>query len=69
MANNRIPRNFNHIIMRDKTGGSGSKPGDIWTITKDYSGYHGINHRTHKTYSMFVSWLRCADVFEIISIV
>lgn len=68
MKKNRIPRKFNRIIGKMLIDTNVSKAGDVIQIRKDENGYLGLNTRTQKKASFFVSLLRNGEVFELISV-
>ena len=65
---NRVPRTFNLIVVRGLTDSSGGKAGDVWHVTKDDGGYHGLNTRTGVVYQMFVEHLRAREYFEFLEV-
>lgn len=67
MKSNRIPRNFSGMFIKTLTDTSAGKCGDIFYISKNERGeYIGINERTQKSYSFFVSHLRNAEYIKIL---
>ncbi len=69
MKNNKIPRKFNCIVGRMLIDTNVSKVNDILHIQKDSEGrLLAFNTRTQEYASMFISMLRNAQVFELVSI-
>ena len=69
MKTNRIPRNFNHLLVEAKTSNNASNIGDRFIVTKDECGrYIGTNMQTHKEWQMFVSHLRNPNYYELIDV-
>ena len=66
--NNRIPRKFNRITGRMKINTNMDKINDILHIYKNNYGYLALNTRTQKYAYSFVSMLRNAEVFELMTI-
>lgn len=66
---NRIPRNFNRIVIIQKTDTNGGKVGDIWHVYKTLDGYQGLNKRTGEYFKLFASYLRNGDVVDLVQIV
>ena len=69
MKNNVIPRNFYNITGEMLIHTSESEPGDIVHISKNDYGYLGYNKRTNRHFYVFISMLRNANIFKIISII
>lgn len=66
---NRIPRTFYRITGKMLIPTSCSKPGDIFHIFKNDSGYLGLNTRTGEYCYMFPVLIRDAAAFRILNIV
>ena len=67
--NNKIPRNFEKIIMEQKTETSGGTTGDVWEIMKSpYYGLVGRNTRTGSLYRISLPYLRNKNFCTIVSI-
>lgn len=69
MKKNKIPRHFYGIkaeILIDTTGG---KAGDVWNITKNDSGYLGLNTRTQKYFYLFPSLIRNCESCKVLEII
>lgn len=65
---NRIPRQFNRITGKLLIETSAGKPAE-WHIFKNDDGYLGLNLSTGKYFTMFVSMLRNAEIFQITEII
>ena len=66
---NRIPRNFNHMLIKALTESNAGKPGDVFKIVKDEQGYHGTNLTTEKVYAFPPAHIRNEHMFEIVRVV
>ncbi len=68
--NNRIPRKFNRITGKMLVDTSMDKKGDIIHVYKNDcgTGYLELNIRTNKYAYGFVSMLRNAELFELMTI-
>lgn len=67
--NNKIPRKFNEIIIKNKVETSGGKIGDIFKVVKnEYGEYIGTKTNTKEKYSFFLSMLRNNNLVEILEI-
>lgn len=69
MKSNRIPRNFNRITARQEAETNAGKPGDIWHITRNNSGYLGLNTNTGEYFYIFASHLRIKEQWTIQEII
>lgn len=69
MNKNKIPRNFYGIKAKILIDTSGGKAGDVWNISKNDSGYLGLNTRTQKFFYLFPAMIRDGNICEIIEII
>ena len=69
-AMNRIPRNFNYMLIKAITDSNAGKSGDVFEVVKnDNGGYSGKNLTTEKEYHIFPSHIRNENLFEIVRVV
>lgn len=65
---NRIPRNFNQIIIEMLQNTNFTKTKDVLHVYKNEHGYLALNTTSNKYYYVFPSMLRDATICKIITI-